>query len=58
MQMKRFLSHTLILLSLYIVYAVVRLGARQYRAEVGDAIVVERLRAEVGEQVDDGRTDS
>lgn len=35
-------------------YAVVRLGARQYRAEVGDAIVVERLRAEVGEQLELG----
>lgn len=33
-------------------YVVVRSGARQYRAEVGDTIVVERLPAEVGERVE------
>jgi len=34
------------------VYAVVRSGARQYRASVGDAIFVERLPAEVGQQLE------
>jgi len=34
------------------VYAVVRSGARQYRASVGDAILVERLPVEVGEQIE------
>ena len=34
-----------------IVYAVVKSGARQYRAEVGDTLVVERLPDEVGKQV-------
>jgi len=34
------------------VYAVVRSGARQYRAGVGDTILVERLRADVGEQIE------
>jgi len=34
------------------VYAVVRSGAKQYRAGVGDTILVERLRAEVGEQIE------
>jgi len=34
------------------VYAVVRSGARQYRAEVGDTILVERLPAEVGQQLE------
>jgi large subunit ribosomal protein L21 len=34
------------------VYAVVRSGARQYRASVGDAILVERLPAEVGQQLE------
>ena len=33
-------------------YAVVRSGARQYRASVGDAILVERLPVEVGEQIE------
>ena len=33
-------------------YAVVRSGARQYRASVGDAILVERLPADVGQQVE------
>lgn len=33
-------------------YAVVRSGARQYRASVGDAILVERLPAEVGQQLE------
>ena len=33
-------------------YAVVKSGARQYRAEVGDTILVERLPAEVGEQLE------
>lgn len=33
-------------------YAVVRSGARQYRAEVSDTILVERLPAEVGDQVE------
>ena len=33
-------------------YAVVRSGARQYRAAVGDTILVERLTAEVGEQLE------
>jgi len=34
-----------------IVYAVVRSGARQYRAGVGDTILVECLPNEVGEQI-------
>lgn len=34
----------------YIVYAVVRSGGRQYRAEVGNTILVDRLSAEVGQQ--------
>ncbi|MBE9506923.1 MAG: 50S ribosomal protein L21 [Chloroflexi bacterium] len=33
-------------------YAVVRSGARQYRATVGDTILVERLPAEVGQQLE------
>ncbi len=33
-------------------YAVVRSGARQYRTGVGDTIIVERLSAEVGEQIE------
>ena len=33
-------------------YAVVRSGARQYRAEVGDTILVERLPAEAGQQIE------
>ncbi len=33
-------------------YAVVRSGARQYRAGVGDAILVERLPAEVGQRIE------
>lgn len=33
-------------------YAVVRSGARQYRASVGDAIIVERLPVEVGQQIE------
>ena len=33
-------------------YAVVKSGARQYRASVGDTIVVERLPAEVGQQLE------
>jgi len=36
------------------VYAVVRSGARQYRASVGDTITVERLPAEVGQQLELG----
>ena len=32
-------------------YAVVKSGARQYRAEVGDTLVVERLPDKVGKQV-------
>ena len=32
-------------------YAVMKSGARQYRAEVGSTIVVERLPAEVGQQI-------
>ena len=35
-------------------YAVVRSGARQYRASVGDTITVERLPAEVGQQLELG----
>jgi large subunit ribosomal protein L21 len=35
-----------------IVYAVIRSGARQYRADVGNTILVERLPAEVGEQLE------
>jgi len=34
------------------VYAVVRSGARQYRAGVGDAILVERLPAKIGQQLE------
>jgi len=34
------------------VYAVVKSGARQYRASVGDTFVVERLPAGVGQQVE------
>jgi len=34
------------------VYAIVRSGARQYRAGVGDTILVERLPAEVGQQLE------
>jgi len=34
-----------------VVYAVMKSGARQYRAEVGSTIVVERLPAEVGQQI-------
>lgn len=33
-------------------YAVVRSGARQYRAEVGDTLLVERLPARVGQQLE------
>ena len=33
-------------------YAVMKSGARQYRAGVGDTIVVERLPAEVGQQLE------
>ncbi len=33
-------------------YAVVRSGARQYRAEPGGTILVERLPAEVGQQLE------
>ncbi len=33
-------------------YAVVKSGARQYRASVGDTITVERLPAEVGQQLE------
>ncbi len=33
-------------------YAVVKSGARQYRAQVGDTIVVERLPHEVGQQLE------
>ena len=33
------------------VYAVVKSGARQYRAEVGDTLLVERLPAGVGQQL-------
>jgi large subunit ribosomal protein L21 len=36
------------------VYAVVKSGARQYRASVGDTITVERLPAEVGQQLELG----
>jgi large subunit ribosomal protein L21 len=34
------------------VYTVVKSGARQYRAEVGDTLLVERLPAEVGQQLE------
>jgi large subunit ribosomal protein L21 len=34
------------------VYAVLQSGARQYRAEAGETILVERLAAEVGQQVE------
>ncbi|NLE45393.1 MAG: 50S ribosomal protein L21 [Chloroflexi bacterium] len=33
-------------------YAVVKSGSRQYRAGVGDTILVDKLPAEVGEQVE------
>lgn len=33
-------------------YAIVRCGGRQYRAEVGQSIVVEKLPLEVGEQIE------
>ena len=33
-------------------YAVMRSGARQYRAGVGDVVLVERLPAEVGQQLE------
>ena len=33
-------------------YAVVKSGARQYRAEVGDTILVERIKAEVGQKLE------
>ena len=33
-------------------YAVVKSGARQYRAEVGNTIIVERLAAEAGQQLE------
>lgn len=36
----------------FIVYAVVKSGARQYRASVGDTIVVERLPVKAGEQLE------
>jgi large subunit ribosomal protein L21 len=35
-----------------IVYAVMRSGARQYRAGVGDSILVEKLSAEVGQKLE------
>ena len=35
-------------------YAVVRSGARQYRASVGDTILVERLPAKVGQKMELG----
>jgi large subunit ribosomal protein L21 len=34
------------------VYAVLKSGARQYRAEVGETILVERLSADVGKQLE------
>jgi len=34
------------------VYAVVRSGTRQYRASVGDTVVVERLPVEVGQRLE------
>jgi large subunit ribosomal protein L21 len=34
------------------VYAVVKSGARQYRASVGDTIAVERLPAEIGQRLE------
>jgi large subunit ribosomal protein L21 len=34
------------------VYAVVKTGGRQYRASVNDTIIVERLPAEVGQQLE------
>jgi large subunit ribosomal protein L21 len=34
------------------VYAVVKSGARQYRAEVGGTLVVERVPAQVGQRVE------
>ena len=33
-------------------YAIVRVGGKQYRVEKGDSIVVERLSADAGEKVD------
>jgi len=36
----------------HIVYAVVKSGARQYRAEVGNTILVERLPADVGQKLE------
>ena len=39
------------ILGVSIVYAVVKSGARQYRAQEGDTFLVERLSAEVGEQI-------
>ena len=33
-------------------YAVLQSGARQYRAEAGETILVERLAAEVGQQIE------
>lgn len=33
-------------------YAVVKSGARQYRAEVGDTLVVERVPGEIGQHVE------
>ena len=33
-------------------YAVLKSGARQYRAEVGETILVDRLSAEVGQQLE------
>jgi large subunit ribosomal protein L21 len=33
-------------------YAIIRCGGRQYRAEVGESIVVEKLPYEVGEQIE------
>ncbi|HEC22080.1 MAG TPA: 50S ribosomal protein L21 [Chloroflexi bacterium] len=35
-------------------YAIVRIGGKQYRAEVGNTIVVEKLPYEVGEEVEFG----
>jgi large subunit ribosomal protein L21 len=34
------------------VYAVLKSGARQYRAKVGETILVDRLSAEVGQQLE------
>ncbi len=33
-------------------YAVLRSGARQYRAEVGDTLLVERVSAQIGQQLE------